>query len=264
MRRGRGRRRNRREGQPRETAEVELDATTTTSSSSSGVGGGVGGICAVGDGEGHIPTSSSSPVVAEDITSPTHLFDLVFDAAWPHLTMMMTDPFGNYLFQKLVEHSFPEQRLRLVEAVAPVLVAAALNLHGTRSVQRMVEVCTEPEEVEIIVRELEKRTCDLCRDTNGNHVIQRCLNCMSPRNSVFVYRALSRQCLYIGRDRHGCCVIQRSVDSISNEEQRGLVFQAMIRNARNLVEDPYGVSVKKKKKRKRKRKRKIASKYTLC
>jgi hypothetical protein len=59
----------------------------------------------------------------------------------------MVDPFGNYLFQKILERITPEERVILVKSVSTRLVNASLNLHGTRSVQKIVEVCSVDEEV---------------------------------------------------------------------------------------------------------------------
>lgn len=58
----------------------------------------------------------------------------------------MVDPFGNYLFQKILERITPEERVTLVSSVSTRLVNASLNLHGTRSVQKIVEVCAIDEE----------------------------------------------------------------------------------------------------------------------
>ena len=58
----------------------------------------------------------------------------------------MVDPFGNYLFQKILERITPDERVTLVKSVSTRLVNASLNLHGTRSVQKIVEVCAIDEE----------------------------------------------------------------------------------------------------------------------
>ena len=58
----------------------------------------------------------------------------------------MVDPFGNYLFQKILERITPDERVILVKSVSTRLVNASLNLHGTRSVQKIVEVCAIDEE----------------------------------------------------------------------------------------------------------------------
>jgi hypothetical protein len=49
------------------------------------------------------------------------------------------DPFGNYLCQKLLEHSTDEQRNIICESVAQDLVTISLNMHGTRAVQKMID-----------------------------------------------------------------------------------------------------------------------------
>ena len=51
----------------------------------------------------------------------------------------ITDPFGNYLCQKLLEFSTDEQRNVICETVAQDLVNISLNMHGTRAVQKMID-----------------------------------------------------------------------------------------------------------------------------
>lgn len=50
-----------------------------------------------------------------------------------------SDPFGNYLCQKLLEYSTDEQRNIICESVAADLVTISLNMHGTRAVQKMID-----------------------------------------------------------------------------------------------------------------------------
>ena len=57
------------------------------------------------------------------------------------------DPFGNYLCQKLIEHSDDYQRTAIVQCVAPNLVTISKNMHGTRAVQKMIECLSLPSQV---------------------------------------------------------------------------------------------------------------------
>ena len=119
----------------------------------------------------------------------------------------MVDPFGNYLFQKILERITSAERVTLVGSVSTRLVNASLNLHGTRSVQKIVEVCAVDEEVEeagrdevegegevgesndgviktrreskrketaakILTDALKPSAARLCIDSHGNHAIQ--------------------------------------------------------------------------------------------
>lgn len=199
------------------------------------------------------------------------LCDVIYQESLEHLAEMMVDPFGNYLFQKLLERVKEKQRLVIIRRVSSNLVAAALNLHGTRSVQKVVEVCAtsssvieedfdEEEEGEeygyeerpeggkgrrttslpdLIVEALKDDAVRLCIDSNGNHVIQRALQFMKPEYNQFVFDAVCKECTTVGTHRHGCCVLQRCLDA-ANKTQKAEVIAQVERQAMKLMQDPYG------------------------
>lgn len=73
--------------------------------------------------------------------------DMIFQETHDHVVELMTDPFGNYLCQKLLEHTNQEQRTTLVRNASSKLVSIALNQHGTRALQKMIEALETPEQV---------------------------------------------------------------------------------------------------------------------
>ncbi|GMF46507.1 unnamed protein product [Phytophthora fragariaefolia] len=209
-----------------------------------------------------------------DYEDRADLCEVIYQESLEHLAEMMVDPFGNYLFQKLLERVNEKQRLVIIRRVSSNLVAAALNLHGTRSVQKVVEVCaTSPDVVEedyddedgddygyvnereerpeggdrrrttslpdIIVEALKDDAVRLCIDSNGNHVIQRALQFMKPEYNQFVFDAVCKECTTVGTHRHGCCVLQRCLDA-ANKAQKAEVIEQVERQAMKLMQDPYG------------------------
>lgn len=76
------------------------------------------------------------------------------------------------------------------------MVKIALNQHGTRALQKMIEFISTREQVcriaptwesplirsqiQTIIHALQDRVVELIQDLNGNHVIQKCLNRLSP------------------------------------------------------------------------------------
>ena len=74
-----------------------------------------------------------------DLRVKAHI-DLIFEAVGIDVVPLAMDPFGNYLIQKLVQYGTVEQRVSLVNGAAPSLITIALNVHGTRVVQKMIEV----------------------------------------------------------------------------------------------------------------------------
>lgn len=168
-----------------------------------------------------------------------HIADLTFNEVFDHMNELMTDPFGNYLCQKLIEHCNEQQRFAIIQKVAPDLVAISLNMHGTRAVQKLVETINTPKEVELVIGALRASVVTLIKDLNGNHVIQRCLHHLNSKDNQFIYDAVSRHCVSVATHKHGCCVLQRTIDYATISQKRQLV-QEIISNALELVQDAFG------------------------
>ena len=170
----------------------------------------------------------------------------------------MVDPFGNYLFQKILEKITPAERVLLIKTVSPRLVNASLNLHGTRSVQKVVELCAIDEAIhvvsgtdgsadskkketaaEILTKALTPAAARLCIDSHGNHVIQRILLKLPYQYSQFVFEAVANSVGDVARHRHGCCVIQRCLDSPPSGARSNLV-RKIVEKSLELMQDAYG------------------------
>ena len=63
------------------------------------------------------------------------------------------------------------------------MVKIALNSHGTRALQKMIEFVSTPEQIRTVINALNGKVVDLIQDLNGNHVIQKCLNRLSPNDA---------------------------------------------------------------------------------
>lgn len=170
--------------------------------------------------------------------NPQHV-QMIFQETHMHVVELMTDPFGNYLCQKLLEYATDEQRTVLVNNAAPQLVKIALNQHGTRALQKMIEYLSTPTQIQTIVNALKTKVVELIQDLNGNHVIQKCLNRLSAEDSQFIFDAVGEHCVPVGTHRHGCCVLQRCIDHASGPQKVQLIAQ-ITQNAFHLVQDPFG------------------------
>ncbi|KAL2265475.1 hypothetical protein VTJ83DRAFT_6575 [Remersonia thermophila] len=156
-----------------------------------------------------------------------------------HVVELMTDPFGNYLCQKLLEYCNDEERTALVRNAAPSLVSIALNQHGTRALQKMIEHVSTREQINLIVNALRNQVVELIQDLNGNHVIQKCLNKLSAADASFIFDAVGNHCIEVGTHRHGCCVLQRCIDHADGAQKVWLI-ERITEHAVTLVQDPFG------------------------
>lgn len=175
-----------------------------------------------------------SEVLASDVTAT-----MIFNEIYLKIVELMTDPFGNYLIQKLFENVSPDQRFILVRNAAPDFIRIALDPHGTRALQKLVECVSTQEESQLIIESLSPHVVTLSRDLNGNHVVQKCLQRLSPEVNQFIFDSASAHCNEIATHRHGCCVLQRCLDH-GNLEQRKQLSMKVAENATNLSLDPFG------------------------
>ncbi|KAF8633957.1 hypothetical protein AX15_001139 [Amanita polypyramis BW_CC] len=165
--------------------------------------------------------------------------DMIFRETFAHFADLMTDPFGNYLCQKLLEYCTDEQRNLICESVAQDLFNISLNMHGTRAVQKMIDFLSTRRQIHSIIVALSLHVVVLIKDLNGNHVIQKCLNKLAPEDNQFIYNAVAANCVEVATHRHGCCVLQRCIDHASDHQRIQLVNEITY-NALTLVQDPYG------------------------
>ncbi|WCJ28795.1 pumilio 12 [Euphorbia peplus] len=159
-----------------------------------------------------------------------------------HIVELMTDPFGNYLVQKLLEVCNEEQRNQILCAATRKpgeLVRISCDMHGTRAVQKVVETLKTQEQFSMVVSSLKSGIVTLIKNMNGNHVAQRCLQYLSPQYSGFLFDAATANCVELATDRHGCCVLQKCL-SHSEGEQRQRLISEITSNALILSQDPFG------------------------
>ena len=174
------------------------------------------------------------------IDSDPSCIDLILDELDMHLAALMTDPFANYLCQKLVETVDDRQLFRIIRILSPDLVQVSCTTHGTRVVQKIVEYVRNPAQMAMIERAIGRRAVELMKDLNGNHVMQKCLMRFSETHSQFIYDEICVACVEIATHKHGCCVFQRCLDFAAGDYQRDQLVRVVIRNLIDLICDPYG------------------------
>ncbi|KAI3497452.1 hypothetical protein L1887_40063 [Cichorium endivia] len=167
---------------------------------------------------------------------------MVFDEIVGHVAELMVNPFGNYLMQKLLEVCNEEQRMLILMEVTREpreLVQISLNTHGTRVVQKLIETLKTRKQIKVVISALEPGFLALIKDLNGNHVIQRCLQCLSNEDNKFIFEAAAKYCVDIATHQHGCCVLQRCINHSIGKHQESLVLE-ISSNGLLLAQDAFG------------------------
>ncbi|KAF5955290.1 hypothetical protein HYC85_008146 [Camellia sinensis] len=110
---------------------------------------------------------------------------------------------------------------------------------STRVVQKLIETLKTRQQVLLVVQALEPGFLDLIKDLNGNHVIQRCLQCLRKEDNKFIFDAAAKFCVNIATHQHGCCVLNRCIDKSEGKYQEKLVAE-IAAHALILAQDAFG------------------------
>ncbi|XP_076953893.1 putative pumilio homolog 8, chloroplastic [Bidens hawaiensis] len=168
--------------------------------------------------------------------------EMIFNEIKDHIFELMTDASMNYLAQKLFKVCNERQMTHIVVSVISDdsnLTNICLNSHGTRAMQKLIELLKTAEDRSLMVSALRRITLTLTKNTNGHHVIQHCLKSFHVDEVQPILDVVADNCLDIATDKSGCCVLQLCVLHAEEVSKERLMTE-IIENALDLSEHPYG------------------------
>ncbi|KAF8495613.1 armadillo-type protein [Gautieria morchelliformis] len=154
--------------------------------------------------------------------------EIVFDEIVPdNALQLIQDVFGNYVIQKLFEHGTQVQKTVLANAMEGHILALSLQMYGCRVVQKGG-----------LVKELDVHVLKCVKDANGNHVIQKLIERVSPDRLGFV-NSFRGSVYELSTHPYGCRVLQRCFEHLSDDQNRPLL-EELHKYTINLMQDQFG------------------------
>ena len=92
-------------------------------------------------------------------------------------------------------------------------------------------VCRQVE----IVKELDGHVLKCVKDQNGNHVVQKCIECVEPRQLQFIIDAFKGQVYTLSTHPYGCRVMQRIMEHCT-PDQVNPVLEELLTQTERLVQ----------------------------
>ncbi|KAG6497232.1 hypothetical protein ZIOFF_045125 [Zingiber officinale] len=188
-------------------------------------------------------------------TATTEEKNMVFYEIMPHALSLMTDVFGNYVVQKFFEHGCSAQRRELANQLNGHVLALSLQMYGCRVIQKLdgliwkkftfhflfqaIEVADLDQKI-MMVAELDGQVIRCVRDQNGNHVIQKCIECVPQDAIQFIISTFYNQVVTLSTHPYGCRVIQRVLEHCDNPNTQRIVMDEILNSVCMLAEDQYG------------------------
>ncbi|GMH40738.1 hypothetical protein BSKO_08642 [Bryopsis sp. KO-2023] len=173
-----------------------------------------------------------------EVVSPQD-FSTAFDEILPECLVLSNHVFGNYVIQKLLEHGTPVHASLLAHYFKNNVLDLSLHMYGCRVMQKALEVLDLKGKMKL-VQELEGHVWTCLRDQNGNHVIQKCVQCIPSKLISFIIDSLLHQVRPLATHPYGCRVIQRLLEYCDDPMKKRIVVEEILHNTELLAQDQYG------------------------
>ncbi|KAA8495083.1 Pumilio-like 2 [Porphyridium purpureum] len=163
----------------------------------------------------------------------------VLNEALSEMQLLMTDVFGNYVVQKLLEHGQQADAVpQIFNELRGRMLTLSLHMYGCRVVQKALEVLGA-EERAVLVAELNGHVLKCIRDQNGNHVIQKSVELVAADKVQFIVDAITGQAVSLAEHSYGCRVVQRVLE-FGADFQKAPIRNEIMKNIHKLISDQYG------------------------
>ncbi|KAF4665160.1 hypothetical protein FOL47_004735 [Perkinsus chesapeaki] len=174
---------------------------------------------------------------ALETATPSERHD-VFLAVLSSAQQLTTDPFGNYVIQKLFDYLPEEHIVILSEQLLGDILRLSFHMYGCRVVQKVLENVNAEQQV-LIVNELKGHVVECVEDQNGNHVIQKCIETLPTQTLGFIVDEFRGNVTRMSLHCYGCRVVQRLIERLPAEMSQPLM-QEVVQNLWMLSQDQYG------------------------
>jgi len=153
---------------------------------------------------------------------------------------LMTDSYGNYFVQKLIQSCSANQRLFILRHVFNDFVEIGINPSGTHSLQSIIQIINLKDEEEVLKCALNGNVFKLSFNSNGTHIIQKIISCFEEEKreflNDFIIENLSKMC----NNANGISVIQKFINQNRNEDVKSRIIKQFQKECLEIVQDPYG------------------------
>ncbi|QPC65348.1 hypothetical protein HYE67_007579 [Fusarium culmorum] len=164
----------------------------------------------------------------------------MFDEIGSDMINLMKDLYGNYVCQKLIENGSMAQKMHVIQAVKGHIVQLSLNVYGCRVFQKIVDCCP-PSHIVGILDEIHSYDVikSLSQDECGNHVIQKLVQTMPPKDVKFITVACQEHARELSANSFSCRILQRVLEYAEEDDRKKLV-ESLILMMDKLVTDQWG------------------------
>lgn len=164
----------------------------------------------------------------------------ITQAILPHVRALASDQFGNFVVQKMFQHSGlgSEIKKQMADQLRGSVLSLSLDEYGCRVVQDALQHLPR-EHQQLLAQELRNDVGKCIENMHANHVIQKCIEQLPPDSVTFIIDEMNAKVDGWANHSYGCRVIQRLLEHCA-PEQLEKMMDAIINSIHKMAKHPYG------------------------
>ncbi|XP_038828473.1 pumilio homolog 1-like isoform X4 [Salvelinus namaycush] len=148
-----------------------------------------------------------------------------------HIMEFSQDQHGSRFIQLKLERASSAERQLVFSEILQAAYQLMVDVFGNYVIQKFFE--------SEMVRELDGHVLKCVKDQNGNHVVQKCIECVQPHALHFIIDAFKGQVFVLSTHPYGCRVIQRILEHCLPDQTLS-ILEELHQHTEQLVQDQYG------------------------
>ncbi|CDW83480.1 rna-binding protein [Stylonychia lemnae] len=153
---------------------------------------------------------------------------------------LMIDKYGNYFCQNLLRTVNPQNRLKIISYLSPEFVKVSNHDVGTHSIQRLLEVVTQPEEKEVIFNAIKMEIEMMAHHLNGNYVLALALSILEQPHIEHIVEVLIPHIYDLSVNKQGICIVNKMITHTQVASNIQKIVEILSENLIQIIQDPFG------------------------
>ena len=156
------------------------------------------------------------------------------------LTKIMSDTYGNYFIQKILEKVDQHQVHLILTSIKKDFIKISKNFSGTHAMQALINKITSSEDENIVISAVTGHELEIGVDQSASHVLQAVLAKISEVNREPINNSIIKNSLALALDTNGTCVLKRFIEYCFNIQNKKKLAQIFSDNCLKIAQNAYG------------------------
>jgi hypothetical protein len=164
----------------------------------------------------------------------------IFDEISNSISDCMIDPYANYFCQKFFGVLKKEERIIFLKSIIEKIIDISISKIGTYPLQSVIGQLNNENEIEMILNALNGKILDLCKNTQGVHVIEKIIICFNEDIIKEIYDVIIENFYQLAINQNGLFVCKKIIYQCKKEENLIRIRDILSKESLNLIYNQYG------------------------